>query len=125
MKLWRSPAFNTLQVPGWRLAAEQQHSTSSTVERIVKSVLPTERWRLSERVQQRTVERTIDFPTPQTVEEIVNVTTVVPQERVANWPLEIVQDASIPQTAEEIFSVTAVVPQEHVRTAWWHGSWMC
>eukprot|EP00971_Amphidinium_carterae_P172822 3425841-Amphidinium_carterae.1 len=60
----------------------------------------------------RNVEQILDVPVPQTVEEIVNVPKIVPQERVQNRVVEQIVDVPVPQTVEEIVNVPKIVPQE-------------
>eukprot|EP00971_Amphidinium_carterae_P180775 3585682-Amphidinium_carterae.1 len=58
------------------------------------------------------VEQIVDVPVPQTVEEIINVPKIIPQERVQNRTVEMVVDVPVPQTVEEIVTVPKIIPQE-------------
>eukprot|EP00971_Amphidinium_carterae_P294816 5853820-Amphidinium_carterae.1 len=58
------------------------------------------------------VEQIVDVPVPQTVEEVVQVPRIIPQEQTVQRTVEQIVDVPVPQTVEEVVQVPRIIPQE-------------
>ena len=68
-----------------------------------------------ERIQQRTVEQTIDVLVPQVVKEMLGAIQIIPQDRVSERVVEQVVDVRVSQVVEEIVEMTHAIAWRRVQ----------
>ena len=68
-----------------------------------------------ERVQNYTVEHTVDVPVPQILEKFGERVQLIPQDQMSDRIVEQIIDVAVPEIREQIVKVVRVMPQERLQ----------